>query len=90
MPVTRVDNFEGVNENHINICFTTIQKLHSDLTTEKENVLTFEDFEKEPVVLLADEAHHMNVETRAQMELELEPKDQQPSWEKHRGADLPV
>ena len=81
VPVTRVDNFEGVNENHINICFTTIQKLHSDLTTEKENVLTFENFEKERVVLLADEAHHMNVETKAQMELGLAPKDQQPNWE---------
>ncbi len=35
--VTLVTNFEGGNENDINICFTTIQKLHSDLTTEKEN-----------------------------------------------------
>ena len=41
--VTPVPNFEGVNKNDINICFTTIQKLHIDLTTEKENALTYED-----------------------------------------------
>ena len=31
--VTQVENFEGVNENDINICFTTIQQLHTDMTT---------------------------------------------------------
>ena len=38
--VRAVDTFDGVNEKEINICFTTIQKLHSDLTTVKENALT--------------------------------------------------
>lgn len=66
--VTPVENFEAVNHNDINICFTTIQKLHSDLNSEKENALTFEDFRKHRVVLIADEAHHMNVNTRAQGE----------------------
>jgi type III restriction enzyme len=64
-----VANFEGVNENDINICFTTIQKLHSDLTTEKENALTYEDFKDKKIVLLADEAHHMNTRTKAQKEM---------------------
>ena len=59
-----VKNFEGVNENDINICFTTIQQLHTDMTTEKENALTYENFEGKQIVLLADEAHHMNVSTR--------------------------
>ena len=67
--VSPVENFEGVNPSDINICFTTIQKLHSDLTTEKENALTFEDFRKYKVVLIADEAHHINVKTKAQTEL---------------------
>jgi type III restriction enzyme len=67
--VTPVVNFEGVNENDINICFTTIQKLHSDLTTEKENALTYEDFRDKKIVLLADEAHHMNTRTKAQREM---------------------
>ena len=77
--VSEVENFEGISENAINICFTTIQKLHSDLTTQKENALTFGDFKKKKIVLLADEAHHMNVQTRAQLELDLEA--QEPSWE---------
>ena len=78
--VTEVGNFEGINEKSINICFTTIQKLHSDLTAEKENALTFEDFARKKIALLADEAHHMNVQTRAQ-QLELELEEQKPSWE---------
>ena len=67
--VSPVANFEGVNENDINICFTTIQKLHSDLTTEKENAVTYEDFKDKKIVLLADEAHHMNTRTKAQKEM---------------------
>jgi type III restriction enzyme len=67
--VSPVDNFEGVNPGDINICFTTIQKLHSDLTAEKENAITFEDFCRHKVVLIADEAHHINVKTKAQSEM---------------------
>ena len=78
--VAEVENFEGIHEKSINICFTTIQKLHSDLTAGKENALTFEDFAKKKIALLADEAHHMNVQTRAQ-QLELELEEQKPSWE---------
>jgi type III restriction enzyme len=56
--VTPVENFEGANPNDLNICFTTIQKLHSDLTAQKENALTYEDFRRHKIVLIADEAHH--------------------------------
>jgi len=67
--LSQVDNFEATNPNDINICFTTIQKLHSDLTTEKENAITFADFHKHNIVLIADEAHHINARTKAQTEL---------------------
>jgi type III restriction enzyme len=67
--VVAVENFEAVNPHDINICFTTIQKLHSDLTTQKENAITFEDFRKHKVVLIADEAHHLNVKTKNQLEI---------------------
>ncbi len=69
--VTQVENFDGVNENDINICFTTIQQLHTDMTSEKENALTYENFAEQQIVLLADEAHHMNVSTRSQQGLSL-------------------
>lgn len=64
-----VQNFEAVNPNDINICFTTIQKLHSDLTTEKESAITYEEFRKHKIVLIADEAHHLNRQTRSDEEL---------------------
>ena len=67
--VTEADNFDGVSENDINICFTTIQQLHTDMNSEKENALTYENFAEQKIVLLADEAHHMNVSTRSQQEL---------------------
>ncbi len=67
--VTPVANFEGVNENDINICFTTIQKLHSDLTSAKENAVTYEDFKNKKIVLLSDEAHHMSTRTKSQREM---------------------
>jgi len=68
--VSPVVNFEGINENDINICFTTIQKLHSDLTTEKENAVTYEDFKEKKIVLLSDEAHHINVSTKSDKDFE--------------------
>ena len=72
--VTPVSTFEGVNEKDINICFTTIQQLHSDLNTQKENALTDEAFKDKKIVLLADEAHHFNVSTTGQ-------ESQKPNWE---------
>ncbi len=38
--ISSVPHFAGVNDSDINICFTTIQKLHSDLNSEKENSVT--------------------------------------------------
>ena len=77
----QVENFEGVNEEEINICFTTIQQLHLDMTADRENAPTLEDFADKRIVFLSDEAHHMNVKARAG-QLELELGDQRPSWEK--------
>ena len=62
--VRKVDNFEDAGKKEINICFTTIQQLHSDLHNEKEGSLTFEDFKDKKIVLLSDEAHHSQVKTR--------------------------
>ena len=71
--LTQVENFDGVNNNDINICFTTIQQLHRDMTIgqEKENALTDENFENQKIALLSDEAHHMSVSTRSRSQQEL-------------------
>ena len=52
-------------ENTIYLKLTTIQKLHMDLTNPRENGLTYESLENSKLVLLADEAHHINVITRS-------------------------
>ena len=62
--IKKVDNFQGTNNDCINICLTTIQGLHTDLNSERENSLTYDDFSDQPVVLISDEAHHMNAATR--------------------------
>ena len=76
--IKKVDNFEGVSNDDINICFTTIQKMHSDLISEKKNSLTFEDFKDKKIVLLADEAHHGQVQTKQKS---LSATLEKPNWE---------
>lgn len=51
-------------DNTIYLKLTTIQKLHMDLTNPRENGLTFESLKESDLVLLADEAHHINALTR--------------------------
>ena len=51
--IREVDNFSIVDEQAINICFTTTQKLHLDLNLSKENSITIEDFEDDRVVLIS-------------------------------------
>ncbi|WP_445486438.1 DEAD/DEAH box helicase family protein [Niallia sp. 03133] len=63
--INEVDNFQGVNENEINIHFTTTQGLHTRMNNPKENSITYEDFIDQKIVMLSDEAHHLNAETKA-------------------------
>ena len=62
--IQAVDNFQSINEDGINICFTTIQGLHTKLTEPQENSLTFDDFSDKKIVLISDEAHHINSDTK--------------------------
>ena len=61
-----VDSFEDSKENAINISFKTVQGLYSLFNSEKENAITFENFENRKIVFLADEAHHLNADTKKQ------------------------
>jgi len=61
-----VDVFPSIPAgNTIYLKLTTIQKLHMDLTNPRENGLTYEALKETDLVLLADEAHHINVLTRS-------------------------
>ncbi|WP_028509623.1 DEAD/DEAH box helicase family protein [Ruminococcus sp. NK3A76] len=45
----------------------------------KENSVSFDDFESQKVVLISDEAHHLNVDTKKKLSSEEE--DNRKSWE---------
>lgn len=74
-----VNNFEGVNPEDINICFTTIHKLHNDLTIERENLLTLDEFKNKDIVFISDESHHIQTKTKRQKEQQK--LSSEPSWE---------
>lgn len=62
--IKAVDNFSYSSSDDINICFTTIQGLFSDIHNEKENSITLEDFNDKKIALLSDECHHTNASTK--------------------------
>ncbi|AND00199.1 DEAD/DEAH box helicase family protein [Streptococcus suis] len=72
--VREVTDFSDSRDDSINIVFTTIQKLHQDLNTPRENRLSYEQFKDISVVMLADEAHHLNAG------LSKSEKDDNTSW----------
>ena len=58
-----VESLSECEEGAINIMFTTIQGLHTDLNVPRENRVSYGDFEDRKVVLIGDEAHHNNSRT---------------------------
>lgn len=76
LKINMVNNFT-LNDD-IEICFTTTQKLHSDLTFSKENTITYRDFEDNKIVFLSDESHHINTLTKKPT---IEEKEAITSWE---------
>lgn len=65
--IRAVDTFDAVSDEAINIHFTTIQGLHTRMQNPKENAVTIEDFRDYKVVMISDEAHHMNAETKKKL-----------------------
>lgn len=72
--IREVTDFSDSRDDSINIVFATIQKLHLDLNTPRENRLSYEQFKDISVVMLADEAHHLNAG------LSKSEKDDNTSW----------
>jgi type III restriction enzyme len=79
--IKEVDNFQAANQDDINIVFSTIQMLHIRLNTPRENSVTYEDFEDNKIVLISDEAHHINVDTRRGNRLSVSEQIEVVSWE---------
>lgn len=64
VPINEVSSFESTNEEDVSILFSTIQGLHTKLNNPRENSITFDDFVDRKVVLISDEAHHINALTK--------------------------
>ncbi|GAA6787723.1 DEAD/DEAH box helicase family protein [Helicobacter pylori] len=67
---TEIKSINHLNESHnsaINIYFSTIQGLFSLFTKAKENAISIEDLKDQKLVFLADEAHHLNTETKKKL-----------------------
>jgi type III restriction enzyme len=79
--IREVSNFQSSTPDDINIIFSTIQGLHFSLDEPKENGITIEDFEDKKIVLISDEAHHINAETKKGSELSKEEFFEATSWE---------
>ena len=62
--INEVENFETVPGEDINILFSTIQGLHGKLDKPRESQITFESLAENKIVILSDEAHHLNVLTK--------------------------
>ncbi len=61
--IKKVETF-SVNPIGIEIKITSIQKLHNDIHVTKENQTTLDDLHNKDIVMLADEAHHLNTNTK--------------------------
>ncbi|WP_000458550.1 DEAD/DEAH box helicase family protein [Helicobacter pylori] len=65
--IKSINNLNESHNNAINIYFSTIQGLFSLFTKAKENAITLEDLKDQKLVFLADEAHHLNTETKKKL-----------------------
>jgi type III restriction enzyme len=75
IPIKKVETFSSTDSKSINIKFSTIHKLHDSIQgLEQENQISKSTFEKTNVIMLADEAHHLNASTKKGKEEEI-------SWE---------
>ena len=88
--IRKVEVFYDTDD--IQIKFTSIHKLHNAVYIAKENSLTLEELQKRDLVMIGDEAHHLNASTmsngQAEFDLPTELKENvsennlEKSWEK--------
>ena len=87
--IRKIEIFDDTDD--IQIKFTSIHKLHNAVYLAKENAVTLDELQKRDLVMIGDEAHHLNASTmrngQAEMNLLLElkenasEKDVEKSWE---------
>ena len=74
--IRQVDSFPKTqSKNTIYLKLATVQRVAADIYTQKENAMGEEDYARNKVVILGDEAHHYSASTKSEKETEQ-------SWEK--------
>ena len=69
--IVEVERFPRIQQdNTIYIKLASVQKVSDDLFVVKENTMGLADYERQPVVILADEAHHYSASTKTEKESE--------------------
>ena len=71
IPIRKVETFSPHSDG-IEIKFTSIQQLYNDIHIERENQTTLADLHKLNLVMLGDEAHHLNAQTKGKKQDELD------------------
>lgn len=81
--IETVDTFPSIsNKNTIYLKLSTIHKIHDELNHYKENSVTYDDLKEIPLVLLGDEAHHFNAETKAKGKAKNSSENEELTWER--------
>lgn len=76
LTIERVDEFpKNQSKNTIYIKLATVQSVASDIYTQRENSMGAQDYARNKVVILGDEAHHYSASTKTE-------KKTEQSWEK--------
>lgn len=74
--IKQVQSFpKNQSKNTIYLKLATVQRVAADIYTQKENAMGKEDYARNKVVILGDEAHHYSASTKSEKETEQ-------SWEK--------
>ena len=69
--IQEVNRYPRIKQaNTIYLKLATVQTVSNDLFTVKENTMGLSDYEQDPVVILADEAHHYSASTKSEKEAE--------------------
>lgn len=68
------------NKNTIYLKLSTIHKIHEELKNTRENSVTYDDLKEIPLILLGDEAHHFNAQTKIKNKSSKE--NEEITWEK--------
>ena len=77
--IREVENFSSNDGEDIEIKFTTIHGLHTDMNETREWRLSYEEFEDKKIVMISDEAHHINALTKKKLGKTEE--EEKKSWE---------